>query len=191
LEQKLDSIVTLLRSSQAQNFSESPSQLDPSISPSLPRPISGTSSTPGAGNPASWPTMTPQTLDGSSLAPSCHSWHVDSLLNSDLSSAEADEILHIYQTRMVEYFPFVIVPNGTATRDLRNDKPFLFAAIVMAASRQKIFSQPTAGIRLMEYMSMHMLQNGEKSLDLLQGLLVYIAWFVLYNLGTVSFSYPA
>ena len=72
---------------------------------------------------------------------------------------------------MVEYFPFVIVPNGTATRDLRNDKPFLFAAILMAASRQKIFSQPTAGNRLMEYMSVHMLQNGEKSLDWLQGLL--------------------
>lgn len=81
------------------------------------------------------------------------------------------------------YFPFVIVPRGTTSRDLRNDKPFLFAVIMMAASCQKLFSQTRAGNRLMEYLSVRMLQNGDKSLDLLQGLLVYLAWFVLCHLA--------
>jgi hypothetical protein len=132
--------------------------------------------------------MMPQPVDKYSMPSSYRSRHFDSILSSELSSKEADDILYVYQTQIMEYFPFVIVPDGTTTQDLRDDKPFVFATIMIAASRQKICTQAAAGNRLMEYLSVHMLQNGEKSLDLLQGLLIYLAWFVSYNLGAASFS---
>jgi len=102
----------------------------------------------------------------------------DSPLSLNLSCAEADDLLHVFQTQMTEYFPFVIVPAGTRTQDLRDDKPFLFATIMLAASRKKLSLEEMTGSRLMEYLGVRMLLNGEKSLDLLQGLLVYLAWYV-------------
>lgn len=60
--------------------------------------------------------------------------------------------------------------------ELKKQKPFLFDAIMLVAAKQRVASQREAGDKLLAYLSEHLLLRGEKSLDLLQGLLVYLAW---------------
>ena len=183
LEEKLNNIETLLRSSQPHlQVPEGSRQHESSLSPSLPTELRSTSSINSiASNSASQlfppylPSPTGQAEDHL-ISPSLQLWQSGSLPSFNLSYEEADDMLHVYQTQMTEHFPFVIVPAGTRTQDLRADKPFLYAAIILAASRQKLPRQTLAGSRLMEYLSIRMLLNGEKNLDLLQGILVYIAW---------------
>jgi hypothetical protein len=182
LDQKLDSIVALLKSSQSQKLPDGSLQLDPSDSSSL-RPSIHASSTFRAGEDVSSLTPQPRTLGDRTeellVSPMYQPRQASYLPSLNMSSAEADDLLHVYQSEMIGYFPFVIVPSGVTTQNLRTERPFLFATIMLAASREKIWSQTTTGMRLIEYLSVCMLQNGEKSLDLLQGLLVYIAWSVL------------
>lgn len=178
--------MTLLKSSQSQRLSESSLQPDPPNS-SPPRSLAYTS-TFRVGEAISWPTPGFRTREDRteepSESPTHQPWQASYLPSLSLSNAGGDDLLYIYQSEMVGYFPFVIVPTGVAAQSLRTERPFLFAAIMLAASRQKIWSQTMTGNGLMESLSMRMLQKGEKSLDLLQGLLVYIAWFVLRLLKT-------
>jgi len=79
---------------------------------------------------------------------------------------------------MAQNFPFVIIPPDISARSLRSQKPFLFGTVMLAATRIKISDQKPMRETLMEYHSIRLLVNGEKNIDLLQGILVYIAWFV-------------
>ncbi len=178
LEEKLDCIVTLLKSSQPQpHVPGGPQQRGPSPSRALPRapPVDSTASDVASGLFPPYPPP-PTHQAGDALLPSSDQpSQASSPLGLDLSSEEAEKLLHVYQTQMSGHFPFVVIPAGTGTQDLRDDKPFLFAAVMLAASRQKFTGPTVAGSRLMEHLGVRMLIHGEKSMDLLQGLLVYIA----------------
>ena len=79
---------------------------------------------------------------------------------------------------MVEHFPFVVVPPSMSVQGLRQEKPLLFLAISMATSFHDSLRQQSLGREVVESLSKRLLLQGEKSLDLLQGLLVFIAWSV-------------
>ncbi|KAF2734531.1 hypothetical protein EJ04DRAFT_534776 [Polyplosphaeria fusca] len=76
---------------------------------------------------------------------------------------------------MVNYFPFVALPQENFCRDLLQKRPILMFAVLTAASYD---STPKQLILAREFRKVVMikLMSGEKSLDLLQGLLVFIAW---------------
>ena len=89
---------------------------------------------------------------------------------------EAVMLLDVFQTHMARHFPFVVVPQGTTVRRLRDEKPFLLKAIMTAASFKDMSRQAELARDTMRHLTEHMLFRNEKSFDLLQGLLVYIAW---------------
>lgn len=80
---------------------------------------------------------------------------------------------------MANYFPFVVIPSNTTAQHLRTSKPFLFLSIMAVSSYQKTGQQTTLSMEIMKRLSEQMLIRGEKSLDLLQGILVYAEWSVL------------
>ena len=77
--------------------------------------------------------------------------------------------------RMVDYFPFVLLPKDVPVRDSIVQRPVLMFAILTVSSYDSAMLQFTLS-REFRKIVMVKVMNGEKSLDLLQGLLVFIAW---------------
>lgn len=59
------------------------------------------------------------------------------------------------------------------------ERPFLYRTIT-AAAEQNPNDQRDQVRDIMQYLALHMLQLGEKNLDMLFGVLVHIAWYVNY-----------
>lgn len=93
-----------------------------------------------------------------------------------LSVETAQTYLIVFQTVMTPHFPFVIIPPDVSVHHLRLDKPFLFLAILAAASYENMPLQRSLGAEVKKAVSARMILNGEVSFDMLQGLLVYLAW---------------
>ena len=95
-----------------------------------------------------------------------------------LSLGTANLLLNIYKTSMVYHFPFVVVAPLTTVEDLRTEKPFLLLAILTASSFDDMPLQRALGKELKHVVSSRMILGGQVSFDLLQGLLVHLAWYV-------------
>lgn len=77
---------------------------------------------------------------------------------------------------MMAYFPFVVLPPTIDARTLSRERPFLYRAIMAAAEQDPIHQRDQAK-DVVQYLALHMLQLGEKNLDMLLGVLVHLAWF--------------
>ena len=89
------------------------------------------------------------------------------------------QLLFFYRSYMFDQFPFVIITPGTKADELKQQKPFLYKTVLMAASFQYKPFQDKMSEEIWEYLCTHMIIKAEKSLDLLQGLLVLMAWLVI------------
>ncbi|KAF2084098.1 hypothetical protein K490DRAFT_4250, partial [Saccharata proteae CBS 121410] len=87
------------------------------------------------------------------------------------------DCLSRYQTYMSKHFPFVVLPPETTVARMREKNPFLLKVIVAVASYHDLSKQRELGNELVNYIATHLLVRGERNVDLLQGLLVFIAWY--------------
>ncbi|MCJ1431004.1 hypothetical protein MMC27_000354 [Xylographa pallens] len=163
LESKLDSIVTLLASTQ----SNQNAYLSPESSHSDARePLQCQSSVGTA------PALTKTSL-AETAVPEVFGLS-DCILGVNLQDAERR--LRLFKSDLAVHFPFVIVPDGSV-ENLHRLRPVLSMAVIVAASFQSLSQQRMLAGNLLEYLSLHILLRGEKSLDLLQGLLILAAWY--------------
>ncbi|EFQ99999.1 hypothetical protein MGYG_03007 [Nannizzia gypsea CBS 118893] len=93
-----------------------------------------------------------------------------------LTIEDAECFLSTFKVRMIEHFPFVVVPPDMMAEELRRDRPFLFLSIISAASYSNMPLQRKLGEEVKSAIASRMIVNGEVSFDLLQGLLVSLAW---------------
>ena len=103
----------------------------------------------------------------------------------DLVPVESDEtLLSIYRNQLSGPLPFVIIPAGTTPRQLHATRPFLMKVIRMVASVRHLRLVRGQSRAVMEHISNAILMRSERSLDLLQGILVFlgptttIAWLM-------------
>ncbi|KAL2071925.1 hypothetical protein VTL71DRAFT_13160 [Oculimacula yallundae] len=95
--------------------------------------------------------------------------------SQDLHPVETDEsLLRIYSNQLSASFPFVIIPAGTTPRHLQATRPFLMKVIRMVASVRHLRLVRGQGRAVMEHVSNAMLMRSERSLDLLQGIIVFL-----------------
>jgi hypothetical protein len=92
-----------------------------------------------------------------------------------LSYQEAQDSLRAFRTKACN-FPFVIVPSHISLDFMRREKPFLLLAILASGAQETFKLQKTLELELIEQLSGKAVVNGEKSSDLLQGILVYLGW---------------
>ncbi|PCH07273.1 Transcription factor [Penicillium occitanis (nom. inval.)] len=78
---------------------------------------------------------------------------------------------------MACYFPFVQLSKTWTAASMAEDRPFLLLAAVAAASSKCCHLQDALIRQFKECLSKRAVIAGEKDLDLLQGLLVHLAWF--------------
>ena len=82
---------------------------------------------------------------------------------------------------MAPQFSFVAIPPEATSDSLRTERPMLWKAILTAAYCLKPSRQEAMGLELVEEFSTRLLLKGEKSLDLLQSLLIYLAWLATHS----------
>ncbi|PMD47828.1 hypothetical protein L207DRAFT_416925 [Hyaloscypha variabilis F] len=92
-------------------------------------------------------------------------------------SPSPDELLNFFRQNLARQVPFVYVPAHLDARSLSEQKPFLYQAIIFAASYHDSVHQLALGQEFTKDVTEHLVMRGEKSLDILQGLLVYISWY--------------
>lgn len=92
------------------------------------------------------------------------------------STHEAAHLLEFYSTEMAPLFPFVVIPKSVTVEDLRLEKPILYLVIMMAACQHDMQRQLALAKLVREDINQTVLIRGERSVALLEGLLVYIAW---------------
>lgn len=90
---------------------------------------------------------------------------------------EAQILLDNYRTRAVPHFPFVPISPGTTVASLKSAKPFLFMCIMATMKVDNCTIQRQIGEEVRMQAHQRVLMQSESSLELLQGLLVYIAWY--------------
>jgi hypothetical protein len=94
-----------------------------------------------------------------------------------LTQDQAQLLLETFRQKCTVHFPFVVVPPETTTSSLRRNAPFLFLAIMSAMSYDNTLLQKYLVREITSQVSEKIVMKGEKSLQLLQGLLVHVAWY--------------
>ncbi|PWY73009.1 hypothetical protein BO70DRAFT_431598 [Aspergillus heteromorphus CBS 117.55] len=97
----------------------------------------------------------------------------------NISMKEAEELLSLFKLRRM-YFPFVEVPNIASAASMASSRPFLLLAILTVCLVRKPFLQKRVDERFRRVLSERIVFHGEKSLDYVQGILIYIAWCPLH-----------
>ncbi|KAF2448100.1 hypothetical protein P171DRAFT_517713 [Karstenula rhodostoma CBS 690.94] len=90
---------------------------------------------------------------------------------------EIEQGLEYYRTSLFEFFPFVVMPDvKQPAGEFAKAKPCLALMVAMLGCTKDRARQRELTTHATAYIGTHMVQKGQKSLDLLQGLLLLIHW---------------
>lgn len=88
---------------------------------------------------------------------------------------QAEMCVQYFRARS-DAFPFVIVPKEWSLYYLRSQRPLLLLSILCMATRSNKKIQHLVETELRESLSKKIIVGGEKSTDIVQSILVYLAW---------------
>lgn len=99
------------------------------------------------------------------------------LLYGLLDIESANQLLLKYRAQMMPQFPFVIVPPEEDLQSLRQRFPFLLLCILTASLEHDPSLQAALEAHIRQEVANRLIVQTERSMDLLQGLLVHVAWY--------------
>jgi hypothetical protein len=92
----------------------------------------------------------------------------------------ANNLLNLFRDDFVTHFPFVVIPAEITVETLRRKSPFLFLTIMAATTFRNSILQRHLATEIQRRISARIVMSCEKNMDLLQGLLVHVAWYHYY-----------
>ena len=116
--------------------------------------------------------------DDQSCCSSIDSVAVENLLDRGIVTVEECDLYLKSFRQMNSYFPFVMINPRATVQSMIQDSPYLLLAVLVTGSLANKSLQITLDKEFRAALSHSVVLHGEKSLDVLQGLLVYIAWSV-------------
>ncbi|KAK3356633.1 hypothetical protein B0T25DRAFT_474680 [Lasiosphaeria hispida] len=90
---------------------------------------------------------------------------------------DAEYLIATFKETFVPRFPFVTLGSNECAAYLRKHSPFLFLCIVAVPLYTNPLLQQRLGEEIRRQVSLRLIFNTERSMDLLRGLLVYSAWY--------------
>ncbi|KAK7959813.1 uncharacterized protein PG986_004667 [Apiospora aurea] len=183
LESKLDELITALGTGRVASLDVSTPAL--AVGGSTGQTASSVSggATVGFITPLAVPSTTTTTPPSRLLPPSAD------LLSAVDFPPDAEDCLHSFSRRMLKYFPFMCPPTDLAW--VRRERPFLLLCICAAASRSAPI-RLDLGNRIKQIVADKLIlgSHGTVSIDILLGLLTFLAWGhdTLLKGGINSFS---
>lgn len=103
----------------------------------------------------------------------------DPIEAGEISPESANSILNTFRSFVVT-FPFVVLQEDITVENLRRQQPFLFLAIMMVTTYATPSLQRMLLQKLKTQIAYRVIENSEKSLEIIQGLLVYVAWYIFF-----------
>ena len=191
LEQKLDSLVTLFTSNQDTLQANPLNQVSNVLLPRSPMsldnaPTSGPSNATPSSTDLDGDIDTVETGRCDIVSDKIRHGTTAENLSAEPDEQEAEIMLLEFKANMAEQFPFVVIQPYSTSQSLRLERPFLWKAIVVAALHGNSDRQMALGTGLMKELTTRLLFRAEKSIDLLQALLVFIAWYKSLFLGCLA-----
>ena len=185
LEEKLDGLVTLLRSSTSGtpaifNVTTGNSAVEEVVS--LNQGKSSEATVRGCTSDQSQHIAT--ILTDSAFIPTSSSCSSQStsmtlppLLHPDLEPSldDAESYLTRFRTDFVKHLPFIVIPPLTTAHQLRQERPFLWLSIMAVASTQST-QQKTLSKKVREVFGREAYLEGTRNIDLLLAVLTYATW---------------
>lgn len=92
-----------------------------------------------------------------------------------ITEEKAEESVQYFRSR-ASNSPFVIISPDASINYLRRQKPFLLLTVLAMATLDNLKLQKLLDQEIRNTLGHRVFMSGEKSLDLLQGLLVYLTW---------------
>lgn len=93
----------------------------------------------------------------------------------------AEEHLLLFRERYLDCFPCVYIPPDMTSDELRDAKPFTWFTIMMM-SCQNASVQFGMGTTWQKIISQKIVMEYEKSIDLLQGMVIFLGWLAFSSL---------
>ncbi|KAF4499726.1 hypothetical protein FAGAP_4091 [Fusarium agapanthi] len=93
-----------------------------------------------------------------------------------LSWPQAAQVLSLFHEEFTSQFPFVTVESHHTAESLHKSSPFLFRAIMIAAAPLSEAEVAKARRNILAYLSFRVMVEEDETLDILQDVLVIIAW---------------
>ncbi|KAJ6780710.1 hypothetical protein PWT90_02318 [Aphanocladium album] len=90
---------------------------------------------------------------------------------------DATTLLKEYHELWAITFPFIVVPPDMTSEDIRDKRPFLWKGIMLTSSFFDAARQTRLGNELLSDIARAAVVEGVKTLDLLQGMQLLIAWY--------------
>lgn len=98
-----------------------------------------------------------------------------------ISFQTGEALLEIFKTKMTPYFPFVLFPSDVSIEELNSERPCACLAALAAASHADAATQKRLGIMFKEIVAARMVDGDFNQLDLMQGLLIHVAWYDIWH----------
>lgn len=176
LEKRLDEVTQVLAALQKG------SNVDDNIG-SLPTPAASSSDVPASHNEPNLFCGNP--FDFTSKQ---HSRHAT--LFPQIDPTLEEEVLPQFFQTMNHFFPFVVLPHFDSPSALRKERPNLYRSCLFAGSRWYPDRQRQMAEAILRHIGVAMISFGERSIDLLQGILVFTCWYVklIVTRNPTSFS---
>lgn len=96
-----------------------------------------------------------------------------------LSMDTAEKYLQSYIVDMVPHYPALVFPEGYTAEELRNTRPVLFLAVMAAVAARSPDSAVASALstELIREFAVEIFINSQKSLELVQALLITVLWY--------------
>jgi hypothetical protein len=92
-----------------------------------------------------------------------------------IPDAAAKKQLDTFCRIFLPFFPFIHIPAPMRASDLRQQKPFLWL-VIMSLTTKSVERQRAMGDTIRQIVSQKVVAEHEKSMDILLGLICYLAW---------------
>jgi hypothetical protein len=177
LEEKLDGIVQLLQqqlSQASQSLIESPNSSSNTFEFRERAPAINT------GAPIA--TTRGSSIETETATPSCKSYSTPSSIPIDYpieTEDECKEYLDTYRTTMVAYLPLVPIGPEVTVKEMREQHPFQWL-VIRALCSKNVARQLALGMEFRNTLGRRVISRGERSVDVLLGLLIYSGWMHTY-----------
>ncbi|KAH7012358.1 hypothetical protein B0J12DRAFT_446624 [Macrophomina phaseolina] len=93
-----------------------------------------------------------------------------------VSSKAAEYYIELYKSNLTPHFPFVVIHPDVSAEQLRQERPLLFLAVLTAAAFGDVPVQRSLAKRMRDALGQSVAGHGDMSFEMLQALLVHIAW---------------
>ncbi|KAH7148241.1 hypothetical protein EDB81DRAFT_868631 [Dactylonectria macrodidyma] len=93
-----------------------------------------------------------------------------------ISTETATKLIDWFRTRMISHFPFVVLPDDLHVNELNQERPCVCLATLAAAAHSEPQIQQALGHLFNQVIAARMIDGNINDLDLLQGLLIHLAW---------------